>query len=157
VKNPQPLAGADVEAAHIAFHIGFAPRPSAREVRRADNNHAVRHGRRRCQADVGLHQIHGLIVIQFQVDDAMFAETGDGYAVFRIQRNQPVTRCHVVDALLPAIRPIRQAASGNRAWSVAPPFALIFAVHPQKLTGFGIERDRVAARSGGGVNPAMHH
>jgi len=47
-----------------------------------------------------------------QIDDAIDAEGRDQHSGFRVQRNQAISGCHVQDALLSTVRPVREAAAG---------------------------------------------
>src|SRR4029077_13578948 len=71
VEDPQPLAGPYVEAADVAFFVTTAFRIGARLVRGADDDHVLRHRGRRVQPDVTGDEIHGLVVVQLQIDDAV--------------------------------------------------------------------------------------
>ena len=81
MEDPEPLAGADVEAAHIPFSLlllfGTPPdlcaAPTITTFRR-DGGVGV-------QADLAGDQIHLLIVVQLEIDHAVLAETGTGTPV----------------------------------------------------------------------------
>ena len=57
-------------------------------------------------------EIELLVEILFQVDDAVLAEAGHELTRSRVECHKPVTRRHVQNALLFAVSPIRQAATG---------------------------------------------
>ena len=61
VEDPQPLARARVEAAHVAFRHARARRVRARRVRGADDDDVLRDDRRRVQADLAVQRVEVLI------------------------------------------------------------------------------------------------
>ena len=60
-------------------------------------------------ADLAVHRIDDLIIVELQIDDAIAAEVRRGDARFRIQRDEAVAGRHVQDALVPTVGPVRQA------------------------------------------------
>src|SRR6185295_11204078 len=70
MENPQPSAGAHIEGADVALLICEAFRRAARKMRGADEDDIARHDRSGVQTDLAGDQIHGLIVIELQIDDA---------------------------------------------------------------------------------------
>ena len=77
MEHPEAAAGARIEAAHVAFLVALALRDAAREVRRADNDHVVHDDRRRVEANLAGDQVHRLVVVLLEVDEAVLAEGGD--------------------------------------------------------------------------------
>ena len=74
VEDPQPLAGAHVEAADVALDVRLAGRHAAGSMRGADDHDVARHDRRRVQTDLARQRIDRLIVVLLQIDDAVRAE-----------------------------------------------------------------------------------
>src|SRR5947207_13680678 len=100
MENPEALAGARIETTDVAFYVVFAFGNAARLVRRAHDDGVAGDDRRRMESDVGIHQIDSLIVIQLQIDGAVFAEAPHRKTGLRIECNQPVSRCDVEDSLV---------------------------------------------------------
>src|SRR5439155_15514350 len=87
VEDPETLAVAHVEAAHVALDVSHSARDAAGTVCRAhDHDVASDHGRR-VEAYFTRDEIDVLVVILFQIDDAVYAERGDGHAGLRVQRD----------------------------------------------------------------------
>ena len=95
VEDPQPLPRPDIEAAHVAFLVAPALGIGAGPMRGADDDDVLGDERRRVQTDLAGDQIHFLIVVELQIDDAGLAERGDGNAVLRIERDESIARRHV--------------------------------------------------------------
>ena len=117
----------------------------------------LRDHRRRVQTDVAGDQVHVLIVLELQIDDAVLAERGDRRAGLRVERLHAVARRDVDDPRRPSVRPVREAAARELTRRFLAALALVFAVHPLHLAGRGIERDDRAARAGGRVDPSADH
>ena len=92
MEDPQALAGAHVEGAHEAFHVGLAARDAAGAVRRADDDGVVGDHGRGVQANFAGDRIDHLIVILLQIHQAVLAEGGDARAGLGVQRDQAVAR-----------------------------------------------------------------
>ena len=107
------------------------------------------------QADFAGDQIDFLVVIFFQIDDAVLAEARDGRAGLGVERDQPVAGRDVEDALFLAVGPISEAAAGKLARRGLAALAFVLAMHPEHLAGGGIQRDHGAARSGGGIETPL--
>ena len=58
------------------------------------------------QADLTVDGIHGLVVFELQVDDAVLAEIGDRHPGLRIERDEPVAWRDVDDPFLAAVTPV---------------------------------------------------
>ena len=121
-------------------------------MRGADDDDVLRDDGRRVQADLALDQIHRLVVIELQIDDAVLAERRDRRAGLRVEREHLIAGRHVDDALSsrPSVqyarpRPDSLRGAIRRAGPRLP-------VHPQQLAGRRVERDDRAARAGGHVD-----
>ena len=98
MENPEALAGAHVEAAHIAFVVAHALRRHALAKRRADDHGVFRNHRRRLNSDfTGIQVGHpfaffvprrdGLVIVALEIHDAVFAEGRHALAGLRVQTN----------------------------------------------------------------------
>ena len=74
MEDPQALAGADVEAAHVALVVAAADRAAALGVRGADDDDVLGDDRCGVESDVTGDRVHLLIVFELQIDDAALAE-----------------------------------------------------------------------------------
>ena len=157
VEDPQALAGADVEAADEALHVGLAARDAAGPMRGADDDHVPRHERRRMQPDLAGDRIDLLVVVLLQIDDAVLAEGRDRHAGLRVEREEAVAGRDVENPLLAAVGPVRQATAREDARCVGAARAFILAVHPQQFARGRIERDHRAARAGRGIHDPVRH
>ena len=95
VEDPEALAGAHVESADVALHVFSAVRHATGQVRGTDNHDIFRDDGRRVQADFAGDEIDVLIVVFFQVHDAVHAERGNRQARLSVQRDQAITRSDV--------------------------------------------------------------
>ncbi len=116
VEDPQALAGAHVESADVALHVRLAGRHAARSVRGADDDDVAGDRRRGVKPDLARHRIDLLIVVLFQVDDAVNAEARNAHAGLRVQRDELIARRDVEDPFLFAVGPVREAAPRQLAW-----------------------------------------
>ena len=157
VEDPEALTGAHIEAAHVAFHIGLAVRHAAGEMCRSDNDDVVCNCGRGRKADITLDQIHGLIVVELEIDDAMAAEGRNRDTVLRVQRYESVAERDIVNAFLPTVGPVGQAAAGDGARRVVTSYAFDFAVHPAEFPGGRIDRNNIAPRASRGVEDPVRH
>ena len=157
MEDPQALAGLHVEAAHVAFDISLAGGDAAGLVRRAHDHHVLGDHWSGVQADFAIERIDDLVVVGFEVDDAVFTEGRDAITGFRVQCDESVAGGHIEDSLFGSVGPVGQAASGKLARGDGAAASFIFAVDPQQLAGGGIERDHSAARAGGGIDHALGH
>src|SRR5439155_25591183 len=139
VEDPEALAGPDIEAADVPFHVLKTLRVRSGPARGADDDDVPGHHGRRMQSDLAVHRIDDLVVVELQIDDAAAAEVRLGDARFRVQRDEAVAWRHVQHALFAAIGPVRQAAARQlpRRRGAAWPFLL--AVHPDLFTGCRIQ------------------
>ena len=112
---------------------------------------------RRLQPDLAVDQRDGLVVIEFEIDHAVLAETLHQPAGLGIQADEPVTRRDVKDAFFLAVGPIRESAPRELPRSRRAARAFMFSVHPQQFAGRGVERDRRPPRSRGGIQHAVDH
>ena len=72
------------------------------------------------QPDLTGDQIHVLIVVQLQIDDAALAEARHGNAGLRVERDETISGRDVEDALFTAVGPISQPATGEFAGAASP-------------------------------------
>ncbi len=156
VEDPQALAGAHVEAAHKAFHIGSRARHAAGAMGRADNDYVLRDNRSRVQPNFAGDEIHFLIVVGLQIDDAVGAEARDGRTSFGVEGDHEIARRDIDDALVgTAFSPIGEAASRQLPGSGFPPRAFVLTMNPQLLAGRRVHGDDFAIGSGGRVHDAL--
>ena len=112
VEDPHALPGLHIEAADVALLVLLALRHATRQVRGADDDRVLRDDRRRVQADLAGDGIHRLVVILFEVNDAVRAERRDRAAVLRVERDELVAGRDVDDAVVAAaVGVVREAAS----------------------------------------------
>ena len=74
VEDPQPLAGADVVAAHHALRVAHRPRRRARPVGGADDDDVADDERRGVEPELGGVEIDVLIGFELQIDGAVASE-----------------------------------------------------------------------------------
>ncbi len=112
VKDPQALAGFDVEAADVALFVLPAFWRAAGHVRGADDDGVLRDDRRRVQADLAGDGIHHLVVVELQIDQAVDAEAPHELARHRVQRDELIAGRDVEHALVVlTVGPVREPAS----------------------------------------------
>ena len=157
VKDPEPLARAHVESADVALHVGLPRGNAARFVRGADDDNVFGNHRRRVQADLRRHRIDHLVIVLFQIDEAVFAKRRDAHASLRVERDELISRRHVENSLLASIGPVREAAARELPGRRSGAGAFAFAVHPQLFACFRIERDNRAPAAAGCIQHAVHH
>ena len=116
-------------------------------MRGADDDHVFGDDGCGMKPDVAVHQIHILIVVELQIDDAVLAEAGDKSSGLRVERDQAVAGRHVQDSRVPSVGPIRQAAPGEPARRRVAARAFVLAVHPPHLAGCRVKRDDGATRA----------
>ena len=92
VEYPEAFAGLHIEAAHITFYVGLAPRLFAGTMSGTDDDRVAGDDRRGMQPDVRSDQVHLLVVIQAKIDHTILAEGGYRDTRFCIQRNQAGSR-----------------------------------------------------------------
>jgi len=141
----------------ICRFVAAALRVGAGLVRRADNHHILGDGRRRMEADLAGDEIHLLIVVQLQIDDAALAEPGDRHAGPGIEGDEPIAWRDVQDPIVPAIGPVREAATRELTRRGRAACALVLAVHPQQLAGCAVERHHGAPRPRRRIDHAFDH
>src|SRR6202521_5323932 len=111
MEDPQALARAHVEAAYIALLVRLAARRAAGQMRGADDDDVLRDDRRRVQADLTLHEVHDLVIVLLQIDDAVLAEPRHERAGLGVERDELVARRHVENSLLAAVGPVREPSA----------------------------------------------
>ena len=111
MEDPETLAGAHVESPDVTLHILLAPGYSARAVGCAHDDNVLRDDRGRVQSDFARDQIDLLIVVEFQIDNAILSEARHGGSCLRVQRHQTITGRDVQNSFITSVCPIRQAAS----------------------------------------------
>src|SRR5262245_7595030 len=74
VKDPEPLAGTNVVAAHEPLLVRLAARIAPRGVSGAYDDRVAGDDRRCMQTDVSGVEIHRLVVLEFQIDDAALSK-----------------------------------------------------------------------------------
>ena len=113
------------------------------------------------QPDLAGDEIHLLVVVFLEIDDAVGAEARDDRAGLRVQRDQPVARRDVQDPRIVSrgrrARPVRQPAARQLSRRGGAARAFVLAVHPPHLAGRGVERHHRTARAGGRVDGALDH
>ena len=109
------------------------------------------------QPDLAREQIDRLIEVLLQIDDAVGAEAGYAVAGLRVERDELIPGRDVEDALLLAVAPVGEPATGKLTRRGRTTRTLVLAVHPQLLAGGGIERHDGATRAPGRVEDALHH
>ncbi len=154
VEDPHLLAGADVEAAHeslFMFRLGRAGRVSG-----ADDDGVLRNHRCRVQAHFAGDQVDGLVVVFFQIDLAVLAESTHRESGSGVERNHHEAGRDVDHTMIVAsVGPVRQAAARESAGGRFAALALVFAVHPQHLAGVGLDGDHRPSRAAGEIHHAV--
>ena len=160
MESPETFAGANVEAADIAFIVLITLRRRAFLERRADDDDVSRDDRRALEADFSRDEVgkNRLIDVGLEVDGAVRAEaTESTVARLCVERDQPIARRDVENPFFAPVGPIRQTAAGERPWRGGAALAFILAMHPALRARHGVERDDSAAGSARGVQrPADH-
>src|SRR6185369_15347699 len=77
MEDPQPLACLDVEPTDVPLLVALAARYAAGQMRRPDDDGVSGDSRRGVQPNLASHEVHRLIVIQLEIDDATRAEARD--------------------------------------------------------------------------------
>src|SRR6266446_2718098 len=157
VEDPKAFAGLDVEPADVAFHIFPALGIRAGPVCSAHDHDVFGNGRGGVKAHFPGDQIHILVVIKLEIDDAFIPKGGGRNAGLRIQSDQPIAGCDVEDSLFGAVSPVCKAAARKLPWSGGAAGALTFAMNPELLAGDRIECNDGAARPAGGINDTVCH
>ena len=88
IRLPTP----DVESADVALVVALAARHAAGQVRGADDDRVAGDDRRGVQADLAGDEVHDLIVVLLQIDDAALAEARDRNAGLRVERDRADSR-----------------------------------------------------------------
>ena len=125
--------------------------------RGADEHDVLGDDGRRVQSDRCGDEIEVLIELRLQIDDALASEARDRLTGLRIEGHEAIAWRHVEDSFFPAIGPVGQAAARklSRRRRAARTFAL--AVHPEQLSGGGIERHDRAPGAGRRIHAAVDH
>ena len=137
MENPEPLAGADIEATDVSLVVAHALGSHAFAKSSADDHRVFGHHRRGLDANFAGNQIREnvLIGIHLQIHFAVISKRRNSNACLGVQTNEPKPRCHIQDSLFFAVGPIGQPAAGKLPGSGAAAFSLTLAVDPQQLTG----------------------
>src|SRR5579871_4260424 len=149
VKNPKALSGAYVKATDVAFVVAHAARRHTFTKCRADNDRIPGNDRCRLDADFTGDQVREniLVIVEFEIYNAVFSKRTDGLASFCIQTNQPVTRRDVENSFFFSITPVGEAAAGELPRSRSATLAFMFAVNPKQFASARIESNDGAARA----------
>ena len=100
-------------------------------MRGADDNHVFGDGRRGMQTDLTGDQVHVLIVVELQIDDATRAEARHRKSGLRVERDKTISRRHVDHPRLSGIGPVGKPATRESARRRIAARPFVFAVHPQ--------------------------
>src|SRR5438477_10926308 len=98
MKNPKTLAGPDIKATNVSFHVAFAFRIGAGLMRSTDNDDIACDDRCRLKPDLAAEQIDVLVVVEFEIDNTVLAEGSDRHAGLRVQRNETISGSYIKDA-----------------------------------------------------------
>ena len=157
VENPLAFSRSHVESANVALDVRSALGDAAHKVRGADDDHVFGDDGCGMEPDVAVNQIHVLIVVELQIDDAVLAEAGYKSSRLRVKSDEAVSRRHVQNSGVPSVGPVREAAPGQPPRRRVATRAFVLAVHPQHLAGCRVERDDRAPRAGRGEQHATNH
>jgi hypothetical protein len=159
MEDPDPLAGSNIEAAHIPFVVAHASGRHALLKRRTDNYGVAGHHGRRLEPDFASGEIreYRLVIVEFEIDRAVFAKPGHKRAGFGVECDQPVAGSDVEDALLFAIGPVGHAASRQLAGGSRGAGSFALAVHPHYFAGGCVQRHHRATCAAGGVQHSLDH
>jgi hypothetical protein len=80
VEYPETLSGPHIEATDIALHVDPALRLRTRTVCSTHDHGVAGNDRRGVQTNFRIDQVHLLIVIEAEIDNALLAECGNGNA-----------------------------------------------------------------------------
>jgi hypothetical protein len=110
-------------------------------VRSPDDDDVADDQRRRVQAQLARVEIHILIVFELQIDGAVASEGRNRNSGPCIERQHSVARCDVDDAPFGAVGagPIGESTSSAEAGRILTAHTLILGVHPEHLSGCGVE------------------
>src|SRR5439155_11822736 len=109
VEGPEALPSADVESADVAFDMLSGDGGAAGEVGRANDHDIFSDHGGGVQSDFAGGEVDLLIEILLEIDDAGFAEGGDGRAGFGVERDESIAGGDVENALLLAVGPVGEA------------------------------------------------
>ena len=159
VKDPQALAGARVVTADVALVVAERLRRAALAEGRADNHHVACYDRRPLKAHFARDKIgeNGLIGFRLEINGAAVAERGDARAGLGVEGDEAIARRHVQNARGGAVRPIREAASRERAHRGRTARTFLLDVRPQFGAGGRIQRDDATTRAAGSVEHTADH
>ena len=95
-------------------------------MRGADNNDVPRNDRRGMKTDFAVERINILVIIEFEIDDAVLAEPSHQLPVLRVQRDELIAGGDVENAFVISLNPIGQPTPRQlpRCGSTSRPFAL---------------------------------
>ena len=98
-----------------------------------------------------------MVVLEFQIDDAIFAEPRYRHAALRVQRDHLVAGRDVDDPFLASIGPVGQTAPGELARCRFAAFAFGDVMHPQQLAGLRVKSDGGPTSARCHVQHTMEH
>ena len=132
VEGPETLAGADVEAADVAFVVLVNLRRGALTERGADHDDVARDDGRALKADLARRDVgeNFLIDVGLEVNRAIGPERRNQIARLRVEREQPVAGRDVENPFVAAVGPIGESAAGKLTRRCGAARAFIFLVRP---------------------------
>ena len=141
MENPQPLSGKHIVGPNKAFFIPAAFRLTTRSVRHAHDDRVACNNGSGVQTDVAIHRIHLLIHFLLQINNAVFAEPGNGPADLCVQRDHVVARSDINDSFLRAVGPVSETTPRqlSRRGLTALPF--VVRVLPKKFSSGCVQRN----------------
>src|SRR6266850_4606498 len=97
----------------------------------AHNYRVSGYDRRGVQTDLAGYEIHFLVIIQLEIDDAVFSKARYRAADFGVECDHVIPGCDVDDALRPAVAPVRQTSARELPWRCFAALAFVVAIFPQ--------------------------
>ena len=155
MEDPAPLARAYVVAANVTDRrVLDAPAGE----RRTDHDHVPHDERRRVPADDAVGRRLRAVEFQIQIDHPFFPKGAHRLAGLGVEGHQAISLGHANDAFLLAVGPVGDTPSRlGVSRALLGTGALFQAVHPQRFSRRGIDRDHIAARARSRVeHPANH-
>ena len=151
LEDPEALARAHVEPAHVPLDVALAGRHSTRSMCGSDDDDVPGDDGRGVQTDLTRERIDALIHLLLEIDHAVLAEARDRAPGRRVKRDQAIAGGDVEDAVLFAVGPVGEAAARELPWRRRTAWSFVEAVDPALLSGGCVERHNGPPRAGRGV------
>ena len=130
VEDPEAFAGPRVVTPDKALFVSSAYGCRSCQVGGTDDNDTIGHDRCRVEAYLTRDEIHLLVDLELQIDNAVVTEVSYGNTRRSVERQHLITGRDVDDARLTAFAPVGQPASGQPPRCGSAALAFVLAMHP---------------------------